>query len=336
MKRELLISPTAGMTKEMWLKYRVRGLGASDVGTIFGYNQYKHQAELFYEKLEPNPQPSVESISQFMGHYDEPSIAELWQYWAGTEESMMKNYWEGKIIRKCQRVNAYVTNPKYPWLYCSLDRKINKGDRGEEGALEIKTIAGYQQSKWDTGIPPSHLVQVITQMLICEFPFGELATRADGRKFNVWAFEYNPVIGNNIIERTKAFWDKVVQGRIIKTQIYEATANHNMRLVNDLQAELQSLEPEPDGSEAYEKFMKPRFKKSIAEIGLVMGTDADMQLAIKHSQIKEQMKKLEDDAREMENRLKRRIGDGVALDFGNSGRVSWKGNPKTFRNLIKK
>ena len=336
MKRELLRYPTAGMDKNAWLRFRHRGLGASDIGTVFGYNQYKHKAELFYEKLEPVPEFTVQTLRQYMGHKLEDPIADMWTYWDGIEESFLRNEVEGKVIRKCERVNCYIINPKYPWLFCSLDRKINKGSRGEEGALEIKTIAGYESSKWETGIPPSHLMQVNDQMLICEFPFGELATLTDLNKFNVWPFEYNPIICNNIIEGTKHFWDTIVRGRMIKTQIYEATMSHNMRKVNDLQAELQMLEPEPDGSEAYEKFLKTRFKKSIAEIGLIKGTDADMQLAIQHAKIKEQMKRLEDDAREVENRLKRRIGDGTALDFGKQGMVKWNGNPKTFRNLIKK
>jgi putative phage-type endonuclease len=340
MQKHLIITSTKDMSRELWLLNRKKGIGASDVGTILGLNQYKAAIELFYERLDSNPEFSVENIAAFMGHYHEDSVADLWQYWnkdprKGTQAEMMKNYREGNIQRKCQRVNAYVSNPKYPWLFVSLDRKINKGDRGEEGALEIKTIAGYEAQKWDTGIPPSHIVQVMTQLLVCEFSFGELATLRDGRQFDVWPFEFNQNIATQIIERTRSFWENVQEGRKILTQKYEAVMGHNMRKANDLQAQLESLEPEPDGTEAYEKFLKDKFKRSLAEKGLVRGTPEDLKLALEHRSIKEQMKKLDEQARLCENNLKRRIGDGTTLDLGFDGRVTWSGDPKRFINRVK-
>lgn len=335
MKSSLIIIPTVGMTREDWLRKRKQGIGASDVGTIFGLNQYKSALELWYERLDPEIQLNIESIAAFMGIYQEDSLADLWQYWEVNEQRMMENYRAGRIIRRCQRVNAYVSNPLYPHLFVSLDRKINKGERGEEGALELKTIAGYEAKKWETGIPPSHIIQVMTQILVCEFSFGELGTLRDGRYFDVWPFEYRADIGQGIIERTKAFWDSIQEGRKILTQKYEAVMSCNMRLANELQAELEHLEPPPDGTEAYENYLRDKFKRSLAEVGLVPGTDEDIKIALEHQRIKADIKKLEDNARLYENTLKRKIGDGCTLDFGKAGRVSWKGNPKRFYNQVK-
>lgn len=318
-----------------WLDYRKRGVGASDVGTILGMNPYKSSIELFYERLQPTPALSVENIAMFMGHEQEDFVANLWQYWGGTTESLINNYRNGIIVRRCQRVNGYVQNPDYPWLFVSLDRKINKGNNGEEGALEIKTIAGYEADKWEAGIPTPHIVQVMTQMLVCEFGFGEIAALRDGRNFDVYPFTYNENIAKQIIERTKAFWDKVQRGRVLLTQQYEAERNFNQRKANELQAELESLEPEPDGTEAYEKFLKSKFKKSMAEVGLIKGTDADFKRAVELVNIKAQIKSYEDKAREQSNHLKRRIGDGLKLDFGKAGYISWQGDPRTFLIRIK-
>lgn len=337
MKKHLIVTPITGWSPERWLKFRIRGLGASEVGTIMGLNQYKSEIELFYEKLNLSPNYSPENIAKFMGHFHEDGLANLWQYWDGTVEGMMRNYRDDKIIRKCQRVNAYIQNPDYPWLFISLDRRATKGERGEEGAVELKTIAGGEAAKWETGIPPSHLVQVITQMMVCEFQWGELMAMRDGRYIDVWPFEFGPnaVIAKHIAERTKNFWDRVERGRMLLTQEYEAIQSMNMRKARDLRAELESLEPEPDGSEAYEKFMKTKYRKSLAEIGLIKGTDAQLNHARELLRIKDKIKALSTEAQLHENTLKRAIGEGQTLDFGKDGQVTWRGEPRRFSVKLK-
>lgn len=335
MKKELIVTSTKDMSKDDWLKFRKRGIGASDVGTIMGYNQYKSPVELFHERLSLVPEMSVENIAMFMGHYHEDTVADLWQYWDGSQEGMMNNYRMGKVIRRCRKINAYIQNPKYPWLFVSLDRIINKGDKGEEGALEIKTIASYEADKWESGIPTSHIVQVLTQVMCCEFNFGEIAALKDGRYFDVYPFDTNQTIFEAIILETKSFWDKVEQGRMLTTRKYEAVLNHNMRLANECQAELDRIEPPPDGSEAYESFMKDKFKKSIAEAGLIVGTAEDFIDAKEYKRICEDIKVLEAQKLERSNKLRNRIKDKNKLDFGRNGFVSWMGNPRRFSVKIK-
>jgi putative phage-type endonuclease len=335
MNKNLIVTSVKGWDKEKWLRFRADGIGASSVGTIFGYNQYKSALELWYEMLTLEPKYSVENIAQFMGHYHENAVAELREYWDGTEAGMIKNYREGKIVCRNRRIDAYVQNPKYPWLFASLDRIINKGERGEEGALEIKTISSYEAKKWETGIPPSNIMQVMTQMLVCEFTYGEIAAMRDGRQLDVWQFEYNPIIGDQIIIRTKEFWDSVLKGRVLMTRKYEAVKSFNMKLADELQAELETLEPPPDNTEAYAKFLKDKYNRSLAQVGLVTGTEADYLIAEEHKRLKSKIKDLETEMRLCENQLKNRIKEGTALDFGDKGKVNWDGEPRKFINKIK-
>lgn len=336
MNKNLLVYPTKDMSEEAWLLFRTRGIGASDVGTILKLNQWKSRIELFYEKISTAPVYSLENIAKFMGKYDEPKVADLWQYWDGSEEGMIKNYRAKKIIRKCQKVNAYIVNPKYPWLFVSLDRKINKTkDRGE-GALELKTVNGREADKFEAGINQQHITQVQTQVVVGELEFGEMATLTDGRFFDLWPLPSSPTMQDIILHETKIFWDKVVEGRKLETQKYEAIRSHNMRLANDLDARIVALEPEPDGSAAYEAFLKKKFKKSLAQEGLVKGTPEMLEQARLLKLVKDDIKQLEDEARFHENTLKRAIGDGRILDFGKDGTVKWDGEPRRFYNGIKK
>lgn len=348
------------MSQEDWLKYRKRGVGASEVGTILGLNPYKCSAQLFYEKLGEDIGLNVENLAMFMGKEQEAFIANLWQYWDPQEPeegAMIRNYRDKKQVRRCQRVNAYVHNPDFPWLFVSLDRKINKSlrniggpiddgkeiiitrqelERGEmEGALEIKTIAGYEADKWEAGIPPSHVVQVQTQLLVCEFNFGELAILKDGRSFDVLPFERNDGICQTIVTRTREFWDKVEEGRRIYTQIFEAKRNFNYKAVEELEEALTAIEPAPDGSEAFAKYLKERYK--IAEPGEQKGTDEQLPWAERHAYLAQQIKSLEEQKRLEENRLKNVLRDGATkIDFGPHGYVSWKEDSRGARRFLNK
>lgn len=335
MKSKLILVDTKTMNQEDWLKYRKRGIGASEVGTIMGLNPYKSSIELFYEKIGEELGYSVENIAMFLGKEQEPLIADMWQYWGGDQESMIANYRAGNLVRKCQRVNAYVHNPDYPHLFVSLDRKINRhGDRGE-GALEIKTIAGYESDKWEGGIPPYQIIQVQTQLLVCDFEYGELATLKNGRQFDVYQFERNQVIIDSILERTIEFWRRVELAREIVTSRFEAQRSFNYALVEQCNANLQQVEPEPDGSDAFNNFLKEKYR--IALPGERQGTIVELEDAKAHKDAKARIKELEGIAQLHENKLKNAIRDGCdRLDFGTSGYVSWKTDSNGTRRFLNK
>lgn len=338
MKSKLILVPTGEMSQEDWLKYRKRGVGASDVGTILGVNPYKCSAQLFYEKLGEEIF-TIENMAMFLGKEQEDFISNLWQYWdpANPDQgTLIRNFREGKRIRRCRRVRAYVNNPDYPWLFVSLDRVINKTQGNvysPEGALELKTIAGYEADKWEAGIPPAHVLQVQTQLAVCEFTFGELAVLKDGRDFDVYPFEYNAGICETILTRTKEFWDRVEEGRKLMTRRFEAARNFNYQEAEKIDEDLVAIEPPPDGSEAFAKYLKERYR--IAEPGEQKGTDEQLEWAQGHQTLKTQIKDLEGQAREQENKLKNVLRDGAdKLDFGPHGYVSWKVDSRGSRRFL--
>lgn len=335
MDKSLILTDTKPMSSADWLGFRKCGIGASEVGAVMGLNPWKSSIELFYDKIAEGLPYQVENIAMFMGKEQEPFIANLWQYWGGDQESLINNFRTGTIVRKCQRVNYYVQNPKYPWLFVSLDRKINKQADKPEGALEIKTISGYEADKWEVGIPPSHVVQLQTQIKVCGFVWGELATLKDGRQFDVTPFETHEGVQDKIIEQTFDFYERVQKARLLMTQRYEAKRTYDQRRVEDLTAQLVELEPPPDNSEAYGRFLKEKF--NIAEPGERLGTPQDLQFAQEHKRIKEKIKALEEDARLCENNLKNVLREGAdKLDFRGDGYVSWKSDTNGVRRFLNK
>jgi predicted phage-related endonuclease len=182
----------------------------------------------------------------FLGKEQEEFIATLWEFWDPndpSQEIMIQNYRDGRQIRRCKRVNAYATNTKWPWLFVSLDREINKIGQLGNGALELKTIGGYSADKWESGIPPGHIVQVNIQMLVCEYEFGEMAILKDNRDFMVYPFEINRSICDSVLEKTHDFWERVTKARQLMTRRFEAERNFNYKAVQEINAELQTVEP---------------------------------------------------------------------------------------------
>lgn len=336
MKSKLQLIPTAGMSREAWLAYRHTGIGASDVGTILGLDDYKSSLELFYYKIGDVPKFDTENMARFMGLQHEDLIADLWQYWERDEDTMIRNFRAGRIVRRCQRVNAYIRNPDYPWLYVSLDRKINRTkDRGE-GSLELKTINSWEADKWEAGIPPKYVTQLATQLLVPEFDHGELALLQDGRKMYVYPFEFMPNIAQHVITQTKSFWDRVVAGRKLVNEKYLALTQFNQRRVEECNAEIDKLAPEPDGSLAYAAYLKEKFQRpSSAER---RGNEVELAAAIAHRDASDRIKELTEKKNLNESILKKAMGDTFQLlDFGDAGRVYWtkKDDTRYFRNKIK-
>lgn len=344
MKSNLIFHSTAGMTSEEWLSYRQSGIGGSETATVLGLNPYKASIELFYEKLGA-PIFRPENLAMFLGKETEPLNADIWQYWpiddkgmplADGEAIMIQNFREGKIVRKCHRVNAYVRNPDFPWLFVSLDRLINKQGQRGEGVLECKNISGYAADQWEAGFPPGYVIQIQHQLIVTALLWGESSVMRDGRKYFVLPFEYHKDICDTIIAKTKAFWDKVVRGRELMTAKFEAERSFNHMAAQAIDAEIQQLEPEPDGSDAFSAFLKEKYK--IALPGERPGDDADLLAARESKSLKERIKELSEAATQRDNELRSKMGhlDCDRLDFGKDGYVSWKQNTNGVRMLLNK
>ena len=339
MRSDLIVTTTEGMSHKDWLHFRTRGLGASDIGAVLGFSDYCSPMQKFDEKISLIPKPKFENLAMFLGKRAENLNAEMWEYWDGSVEGMMKNFYAGTKVRRCRRINAYIQNPKYDWLFVSLDRIINKHvDKGRsfgEGALELKNLSSYEVQKWEEGIPTSHLLQVQTQMLVCEFDYGELAVKQDDRNYTVYPFEKNKEICEQIVEQTQDFWQNVKEARKIQTQIFHAKQNFNQRLIEDLEYRLQELEPEPTGDDSVSDFLSEKYRKGVR--GEREGNEIELLLAKTHAEKKAELKEVEHQLREAENKLKNSMKDTEVLNFGKEGKIYWtntKIGNRVFRNKI--
>lgn len=336
-KSNLIYTSTDGMSTEEWLKFRKRGIGASEMGYIMGLSPYKSNVELFYEKLAEGITQSQETAPTFMGKYMESVIADLWQYWHEDSDqiTMQQNYNTGTKIRSMQRVNAYIQNTKYPHLFASLDRRINKHNDKGNGCLEIKTIGGWEADKWEAGVVPSHVVQVNTQMLVTGWKYAELAVLEDGRYLNVYPFTPHKGITHEIIKQSTEFWRRVERARICLTQKFEAERNFNTRKVREAEAELMTLEPDPDASNALANFLKEKYVNA-EPLSERMGTLEELSIAREHLALKRQRKAIDESIMLRENKLKTAMKEKECITFGEAGQIIWKNDHNGARRFTNK
>jgi predicted phage-related endonuclease len=307
------------MTKKDWLDFRFNGIGGSETGNILGLNDYPNGSshEVFYKKLGEGDYEQ-ENLHMFAGKRHENMIADdYWRYYDPMHpdfQNTMQNFNEKRIIRKCRRVNAYVVNPDYPWLFASIDRLINKGQSAitignpdKEGILEIKTISSYAAKKWIVGIPRMHVAQLQTYLLVLNLDYGELATLKDGKYFEVIPFQRDEELIKVIIEVTKDFWDRVTSARILKQsgKPYEA------------------LEPEIDNIEAYKEFLSERYK---AEPNKLAPNMQIYNLGTEYLNLNDEIKLLEEKQTGIANKIKEHFKESDEMDFGASGKITWKQN----------
>lgn len=347
MKSNLIITRIPYGTKE-WIDYRTTGIGGSEMGTVLGLDKYNTVTRVFHEKVGTIEPRKEDNAKMFFGRYMEDKIADLWRFYDGSDTGWIENYKNEKVIRECRRVNGFVVNPSYPWLFASLDRVQNvKGGinllTGQplqtEAVLEVKTLSYWSSQMWQDGIPISFLIQVHVYMIILETDYAEIAILKDGNDFMVEKIQRDDGLCERILEVSKSFWyNLVVPAKEAYIKMREAEKAGNISEVEKYEGLIQKYEPGPDDTEAYTEFMSERFLKARQSIE---GTMALYDLA-KRDKVLNGIKGLIDDERTgIKNQFVKELtlASAEQIDFGRLGTCDWterKGSKnRTFYNRIK-
>jgi putative phage-type endonuclease len=332
MKKDLQIFHIPYGTDE-WYKFRQeRGIGGSECGTVLGINKYDTSIRLYHEKIGTIEPRKDDNERMFFGRINEDTIAKVWQYYDGTKDGYIENYKNDKIIRKCRNVNGYIVNPKYPWLFISVDRLINIDGgfnliTGEplttEGVLECKAMGYWSSKMWENGMPDSYLAQIHQYMAVMETDYAEIAMLVDGGDFRVEKVQRDDLLTERILSITKRFWyDRVLPAReaLKKRDLADAEGNIEESEKND--TVIQYCEPDPDYSEAYNDFMEEKFVK---ERETITGTVELFQLARQDNFLRSLKTKIDKERTRIKNVFVKFLSDNSSegVDFGNLGYVNW-------------
>jgi putative phage-type endonuclease len=331
MRSDLQITRIPEHTQE-WYDFRKDGIGGSEIGTVLGLNKYDTVVRVFHEKVGTIEPRKEDNEKMFWGRELEDKIAEIWKCYDGTKEGYLENHKNGKIVRDCRNINGYVVNPKYPWLFASLDRVMNiKGGINlitgapllNEGVLECKTLSYWGAQIWQDGIPIYYLAQVHQYMIILESDYAEIAILQDGNDFRVEKIPRDDLLCERIIEISKMFWENRVlpaKEAFAKRQIAEI--QRNLSEIEKYDAIIQRHEPEPDRSEAYKEFMEERFLK---EREVIQGNILQYDLCKKDTLLRKISGRIDEERTGIKNMLLKFLSQYGAevIDFGKLGNATW-------------
>lgn len=331
MKSDLIITQIEPHTDE-WYAFRKNGIGGSEIGTVLGLDKYSTAIRLYHEKVGDVEMRREDNQYMFWGRNMEDKIAEIWKYYDGTDEGYIENFKNGKIVRDCRNVNGFVVNPKYPWLFASLDRLINiKGGRnlitGEplktEGVLECKTLSYWASQMWQDGIPISYLAQVHQYMIILESDYAEIAILQDGNKFRVEKVQRDDELCDRIIAITRAFWEnRIMPGKEAFEKKVMAMSSGNVNESERWEGEIQRFEPDPDTTEAYREFQNER---AFVERSTAEGTIEQYELCRRDVWFRRIVDRIDAERTRIKNIFARDMVNLAVevIDFGRLGNVSW-------------
>ena len=194
----------------------------------------------------------------------------------------------GKKVRK---TNFMYVNKEHPFMFANVDRMI----AGENAGLECKTASAYSASQWENGnVPPHYIIQCNHYMAVTGASRWYLAVVILGKSFRYICLERDESVISNLIHIEETFWQNNV---------------------------LKNTPPEPDGSEASEKFLKSLYDKATAGKELVLsGYDQELK---RHDELVELIGRLEKEKKTIEEKIKLSMEDAETA-YTDQYIISWK------------
>ncbi len=316
-------------------QYRI---GGSDLSTIYsngeriGLNEYTAPT-VFYRSATDFINKQVDTtLEMARGTLHESFIYN--NYWKHldpehpTPESWLENFTGQKLTyRTAKKSNAIYVNDKYPWIAVSPDYEFGKSVYNKKGVIELKCPSSRAVEKYEAGTPTSYVIQLYTQMLVLDLPYGELFQLLDATIPQLFVFERNNGIEQNIIDSSHCFYKKVLAGKKI---VYS-----NMTDVEKEQA-LSELGPKDDGNPLFTDYLKERHKPENA-LATVPGNSEQLGLVIEYVRLKQSIKEQSKELLMLENKIRELFTDTTIgkLQWEGIGYVSWVSKFTVSKSILK-
>lgn len=232
----------------------------------------------------------------------------------GTQlEDLVAKEFEKRSGKKVRRKNEILRHPEHEFILGNVDRMIV----GEKAILECKTTSAYNAKEWESDeIPETYIVQIQHYLGVLgpEYKKGYFAVLIGGNKFLWKEIERDDELIEIIFEKEIEFW------------------NHHV---------LANTPPALDGSSAAEQYLKQRYEKAEKGKSVDFGSEYKGKID-SYLQLKNSIKSLEDQMKEIENQIKNEMKEaevGFVLNYQtewktiNSNRVDTKKLKEQFPNI---
>ena len=200
-----ILTPTKGLSKTEWLRFRQMGIGGSDIASVCGINQWKSPLALWHEKTEKIQEEEEENIPAEVGLALEPFMKRRFEKWIEKEEG------------------ANVTVAIVPYI---LQHKTNKIALANlDGVFihpdklacltEYKTTSEHFYKQWqDENLPDNYYLQIQWYLYVTGLEYCYLSFLIGNRKFDVLLIERNQEVIDEIVEKADFFWKTYVMSKV--------------------------------------------------------------------------------------------------------------------------
>ncbi|MGM9925683.1 MAG: YqaJ viral recombinase family protein [Bacillus sp. (in: firmicutes)] len=269
---------TKELTREDWLRWRQKGIGGSDVAGILNMNpKYTSPLKVYLSKVEEVEAGETSEAAEW-GTIMEPVI----------RDQFKKRHRELRV----RQSHFMWQHPDYPFMLANVDGFLYDPDKGW-GVLEIKTASEYLLGKWseeDGQVPEEYLLQAQHYLATLGLDYGYFAVLIGGNKYREFYFERDQDLIDSLIVLESDFWNNHV---------------------------IPQIPPELDGSEASKELVSNMFPAESArdqEEILALPKEVGSLLEVL-DETKEAIKGLKERQTEIENKLKRSLGEYQKASF---------------------
>lgn len=188
-----VLAKTGKMEKNEWLKWRIKGIGGSDVSVIAGINKFRSVFQLWLEKTGQVVSEEKETDFTHFGTVLEPVVKKEFMRRTGL---------------KIRAKRAILQSEEYPFMLADLDGVIYED--GEMCIFEAKTASAYKQEIWEKGVPEEYLLQIQHYMAVTGARKTYIAALVGGNRFFYHVVERDEELIALIIAMEKRFWEENV------------------------------------------------------------------------------------------------------------------------------
>lgn len=328
------------------------GIGSSEIGLVLGL-QKKYRPcvqEVYHIKSGSLEYTQQANRAMVRGKILEPIVAQIWRLFDGTESwvNSIMDYMGGDralkgqlSIRNCRKTSGYYVHKDFPYLFSSLDYFAEKNTPGIlDGKIhpngfpvECKTINSNYAKLWKDGVPASHICQINQEMMDTNSDYGEIACLfPDEFRFEIFPFYRDEEMCQRILKWGGEFWKKVLIGREAKQKMDVCFAQGKIEDGKYHKSIIDSNEPEPDDSEAYNEYIKDRYLETVKS---TMGDIPTYNASIEYKLCGEIIKLVEQRKLGNENLIRKVLEETGALmiDFDAQGKITNNANKNGSRVL---
>ncbi len=196
-------APSSGLTEQNRIT-RATGVGASEVGALFGVHNFVTLLDLFEHKCRVQDNPDA----------DEFDINEA-ATWGLILEPVIADHYATKTGIQIEKRGETIRHPNHKRVVCTPDYLgIDSDDKLIN--VQIKTANAFKRNDWGDpwthNVPMMYYLQVQQEMEITGLDVTHIPVLFGGQEFAVYEVERDRVAGQKVIKAINNFWPYIETG----------------------------------------------------------------------------------------------------------------------------